>query len=124
MQFVLRNTKGDGSSTGSLINHLISKHRIPVILESENHKAIQAQEEIRSQIVKKERSLIEATKKRSNNLEKLFHTLITINPKSVEPERAFSAAGLYVAKLRNTLNDESVFDCHASVLSTSLKSCA
>jgi len=29
------------------------------------------------------------TKKRSNDLEKLFHALITIKPKSVEPERVF-----------------------------------
>jgi len=51
-----------------------------------------AQEAILSQIVKKEMSLFEATKK-SNNL-KLFHALITTKPKSVEPERAFSATGL------------------------------
>jgi len=51
-------------------------------------------------------SLFEATKKRSNNLEKLFHALITIKPKSVEPERAFSAMGLFVTKLRNRMNDE------------------
>jgi len=34
-------------------------------------KTILAQEEIRSQILMKEMSLFEATKKRSNNLEKL-----------------------------------------------------
>jgi len=43
-----------------------------------------------------------------NNLEKLFHALITTKPKSVEPERAFLATGLFVTKLRNKLNDESV----------------
>jgi len=53
-------------------------------------------------------SHFEATKKRSNNLEKLFHALITINLKSVEPERAFSATGLFLTKLRNRLYDESV----------------
>jgi len=58
--------------------------------------------------VKKEMSLFEATKKRSNNLENLFHTLITINPKSVEPERVFSATGLFFTKLRNRLNGGSV----------------
>jgi len=56
----------------------------------------------------KEISFFEATKKRSNNLEKLFHALLTIKPKSVEPERAFSATGLFVIKLRNRLNDESL----------------
>jgi len=58
--------------------------------------------------VKKEMSLFEATKKRSNNLEKLFHALIAINSISVEPERGFSATGLFVTKLTNRLNDESV----------------
>ena len=79
-------------------------------LESENHEceAISAQEESRSQIVKKEMSLFEATKKRPENLEKLYHALLTIKPRSVEPERAFSAMGLFVTKLRNRLNDESL----------------
>jgi len=108
VQFVLLYTKGGGSSTERLINYLKSKHRIRVIHEGEDHKTIQAQEEIRSRIVKKERSLFEATKKRSNDLEKLFHALITIKTKSLEPERAFSATGLFFAKLRNRLNDESV----------------
>jgi len=69
---------------------LKSKHRIHVILESEDHKTIPAQEEILSQIVIKEMSFFEATKKMSNNLEKWFHALITINPKSVEPDGFFS----------------------------------
>jgi len=54
------------------------KARNPCSLESEDHKTIPAQEEIRSQIVKKKMSLFEATKKRPNNLEKLLHALITI----------------------------------------------
>jgi len=66
---VLRETNSGGSSSESLINHLKSKPRTHVILESEDHKTIQAQEEIRSQIVKKERNLFEAIKQRSNKLE-------------------------------------------------------
>jgi len=58
--------------------------------------------------VKKEMSLFEATEKRANNLEKLFHGLITIKPISVEPDRVFSATGIFVTKRRNRLNDESV----------------
>jgi len=38
----------------------------------------------------------------------MFHALIIIKPKSVEPERAFTTTGLFVTKLRNRLNDESV----------------
>jgi len=52
---------------------LKSKHRICAIHEGEDHKTVPVQEEIRSQIVEKEMSLFEATKKRSNNLEKLLH---------------------------------------------------
>jgi len=66
-QFVLCESNAGGSSTESLINHL-KKHRIHVILESEDHKTIPEEEEIQSQIVKKEMSHIEATKKRSHNL--------------------------------------------------------
>jgi len=47
VQFVLRYTNAGGSSTESLIKHLKSKHRIHVILQSEDHKTIPAQEEIR-----------------------------------------------------------------------------
>ena len=106
MQFVLRYAKGGASSTESLINHLKSKHRIQIFLESEDHNIIPAQEEIRSKIVIKEMSLSEATKKRSNNLEKLHHALITNKPTSVEPERYSSVTVLFVTKLRNSVNDE------------------
>jgi len=75
---------------------LKSKHRVNVIHESEDHKTIPAQEEILSQIVENEMSLFEATRKRSNILENLIHALITINPKSVGPDRAFSAAEQFV----------------------------
>jgi len=74
--------------------------------------------------VKKEMSLFEATKKRSNNLEKLFHALITIKPKSVEPERVFSAMGLFVTKLRNRMNDESSLIVMRQCYKQSLKNCA
>ena len=62
MQYVLRYTKGGGSSTERLISHLKSKNRS---LEGDNHKTIPAQEEIRSKTVVKEMSLFEATKKTS-----------------------------------------------------------
>jgi len=77
-------------------------------LKMKTTKTIPAQEKIQSQIVKKEMSLFEVKNKRSNNLEKLYHALIAIKPKSMEPERAFSATGLFVTKLRNILTDESV----------------
>jgi len=69
VQFVLRYTRV-GSSTESLINHLNSKHRIHGIHGSEDQKTIPAQEEIRSQTVIQEMSLLKATKMRSNHLQK------------------------------------------------------
>ena len=84
------------------------KHRIHVILDSEDHKTIPAQEEIRSQIMIKEMCLFEAAKKRSNNLEKLYIALHTNKPTSVELERASSATGLFYTKLNNSLNDERI----------------
>ena len=79
-------------------------------LESEKHvcEVILAQEVIQSQIVKKERSFFEATDKRPANLEKLYHALPTIKPKSEEPERAFSTVDLFVTQIRNRLKDESL----------------
>jgi len=54
----------------------------------------------------KEMSLFEATRKRPNNLAKLYHALLTNKPTSVEPERDSPATGLFVTKLRSSLNDE------------------
>jgi len=48
-------------------------------------------------MVIKEMSLFETTKW-SNNLEKLYHDLLTNRPTPVEPERAISATGLFVKK--------------------------
>ena len=77
-------------------------------LEDSNNPAPPAQEEIGAHIVKKEMNLFEATKKRPENLDKLFKALLTIRPTSVEPERAFSAMGLFATKIRSSLNDDTL----------------
>ena len=41
-------------------------------------------------------------------LELLFKALKTIKPTSVEAERAFSAMGFFVTKLRNRMGDETL----------------
>ena len=51
--------------------------------------------------------LHEITKRRSNNLEKLYAALKTIKPTPVEAERAFLALGYFASKIRNRLNDDS-----------------
>jgi hypothetical protein len=56
----------------------------------------------------KEIGLFEATGKITPNLNLLKNALLSIKPTSVESERAFSAAGQFVTRLRMRLNDDSV----------------
>ena len=74
----------------------------------ERHQTAKVQDKVESCIVKKEMSLFEATKKGPDNLQKLFNALLTIKPASVEPERAFSAVGLFATKLRRQLCDKTL----------------
>ena len=46
--------------------------------------------------------------KRPETLEKLYQALCTIPPTSVESERAFSAVGLFVTKIRSSLEDNTI----------------
>ena len=72
------------------------------------HQTTKVQDKVESSIVKKEMSLFEATKKRPENLQKLFNALLAIKSTSVEPEWAFSAMGLFATKLRSQLGDETL----------------
>ena len=64
---------------------------------------------VSSRVVQKEMMLYEINKRRPNNLEKLYAALKTIKPTSVEAERAFSALGCFVSKIRNRLNDDTIY---------------
>ena len=59
-------------------------------------------------IILKEFALFEATKVRPTNLQQLYLALGTIQPTSVEAERAFSVCGLFITKRRNRLSDKSI----------------
>ncbi|GFW24796.1 uncharacterized protein TNCV_1960631 [Trichonephila clavipes] len=61
-----------------------------------------------NKIMKQEMQLFDSTENPSPNIIKLFEALETIPPMSVEPERAFFAAGLFVTKLRTRLSDKSI----------------
>ena len=56
----------------------------------------------------KELSLFELTKQRTSNITKVFEAVKTIPATSVEAERAFSAAGLFVTKIRSWLSDKNI----------------
>ena len=58
--------------------------------------------------LKHEFSAFEISKKRSATLEKLYLALCSIPATSVESERAFSAVGLFVTKLRSRMGDKSI----------------
>ncbi|GFU80917.1 hypothetical protein TNCV_1276641 [Trichonephila clavipes] len=56
--------------------------------------------------MKQEMQLVDSTENPSPNIIKLCDALKTIPPTSVEAEKAFSAAGLFVTKLRTRLRDK------------------
>ena len=58
--------------------------------------------------LKHEFAAFEVSKKRSATLEKLYLALCSIPATSVESERAFSAVGLFITKLRSSLGDTTI----------------
>ena len=52
--------------------------------------------------------MFEATQKRTEYLDNLFHALMTAKPTSVESERTFSVGGGFATKLRSRLNDNTL----------------
>ena len=61
-----------------------------------------------AKVLKHEMSAYEQSGQRSENLENLYQAMLTIPPTSVESERAFSAVGLFVTKLRSSLGDSTL----------------
>ena len=64
-----------------------------------------------AQKINKEMQLFEATKKRPENSEKIYRSLFTIRPTSVEAERAFSAMGLFATTIRSLKIERPVTSC-------------
>ena len=58
--------------------------------------------------IKSEMALFDSSGKRGAFLQAVYSYLLTVPPTSVEAERAFSAAGLFVTKLRSRLGDQSI----------------
>lgn len=85
-------------------------------LDAAMRKEIRNEEEVQRHIglksnaknIAKEMGVYEATGKRTDNLTLLFNALSTIPPTSIESERAFSAVGLFITKIRTRLEDKSI----------------
>jgi len=58
--------------------------------------------------IKKEMTFYEATRECPKILTIIKSCLNSLSPSSVEAERCFSAAGLFVSKLRSSLSDEMI----------------
>ena len=58
--------------------------------------------------IRKEIRVFEATKKRTENLDRLYQAICIVPSTNVESERAFSAAGLFITKLRSRLSNTSI----------------
>jgi hypothetical protein len=58
--------------------------------------------------IKKEMAVYESTEEIPPYLEKIRKALRTLPPSSSEAERCFSAAGLFITKLRTSLKDETL----------------
>jgi len=58
--------------------------------------------------IKKEMTFYEATKECTKVLKSLKCCLNSLPPSSVEAERCFSAAGLFISNLRSSLSDERI----------------
>ena len=58
--------------------------------------------------VKHEMAIFESTGERPACLQKIFRAIKTLPPTSVDAERAFSCAGLFITKIRSQLSDRSI----------------
>jgi hypothetical protein len=64
--------------------------------------------EMKGKHLSKELEIFEATGEKNTNIKLLFNALKTVPPTSIESERAFSAAGLFITKMRTRLSDCSI----------------
>ena len=58
--------------------------------------------------IKRELTIFENTGEQPAILEKVFCAIKTLPPTSIEAERAFSAARMFVTKLRSRLNEKTI----------------
>jgi phage gp37-like protein len=74
----------------------------------QRHHPIESTTNSTSKILKKELNLFSETQHRPNMLAALYDCMLTVKPTSVESERAFSTATLFVTKIRSRMGDETL----------------
>ena len=80
-------------------------------LEKKEEKVVQDNFASSSEIlqeVKREFAIFENSGQRPSMIDKVFHAIQSVPPTSVEAERAFSAAGLFITKIRSRLGDNAI----------------
>ena len=106
---ISRSSKDSGTDSGKLS----FKEKLALKIEQNKAKSnmTPTKVQIETSVVKKEMQLFEDPKNngvRPANLQLLYDVLLTILPTSVESERSFSAAGLFVTKIRSRLGDSTL----------------
>ena len=109
---------GEGSQFASLASTSVCRDSSRASLKEELERAITSASiaatrpsitlNLNRRMVQKECEVFEASGIRPANLQTLYEALLTIQPTSVEAERAFSACGLFVTKLRSHLHNSTI----------------
>ena len=115
---VLEPGPGEESQFASLASTSICRDSSRASLKEELERAITSASipatrpsitpNLNRRMVQKECEVFEASGIRPANLQTLYEALLTIQPTSVEAERAFSACGLFATKLRSRLHDSTI----------------
>ena len=86
---------------------------VPMSMEEKLNKAIaeataEQDEHLLPTSLAQDFKMYEATKKRTEHLEILFQSLMSVKPTSVESERTFSIGGGFATKVRSRMSDETL----------------
>ena len=115
---VLEPGPGEESQFASLASTSVCRNSSRASLKEELERAITSASipatrpyitpNLNRRMVQKECEVFEASGIRPANLQTLYEALLTIQPTSVKAERAFSACGPFVTKLRTRLHDSTI----------------
>ena len=109
---------GEESQFAPLASTSVCRDSSPAFLKEEQERAITSVSipatrpsitpNLNGRTVQKECEVFEVSGIRPANLQTLYEALLTIQPCSVEAEKASSACGLFVTKIRSRLHDSTI----------------